>query len=51
MCDDNNISLVRLKFKRGGRGKLPSAVGPRELFQVIEAMYKGKGETSVHSCI
>ena len=38
------LSIVRLKFKRGGRGRLPSAVGPRELFQVIEAMYRGKGE-------
>ena len=38
------FSLVRLKFKRGGRGRLPSAVGPKELFQVIEAMYRGKGK-------
>ena len=38
------FSLVRLKFKRGGRGRLPSAVGPRELFQVIEAMYRGKSK-------
>ena len=41
------VSLVRLKFRRGGRGRLPSAVGPRELFQVIEAMYRGKGKTGI----
>ena len=35
---------VALKFRRQGRGRFLSAVGPRELFRVVKSMYRGKGE-------
>ena len=38
------IFPVHLKVKRRPRGKLPSAVGPKELFRVVENMYRGKGK-------
>ena len=34
---------MSLKPRRRGRGTLPSAVGSKELFNVVEEMFSGKG--------
>lgn len=39
-----HVLSVHLKFKGRRRGKLPSAVGPNELFKVVEEMYRGKSK-------
>lgn len=43
------IITVRLKFRRK-RGKNLSAVGPKELFEVIKKLYKGKSNGNYYSC-
>lgn len=37
------MSTVRLKLRRR-QGRLPSAVGPRELLRLVEKIYSGKSE-------
>ena len=43
-----HISLfsVRMKFRRKGH-RLLSALGPQELFRVVESLYRGKGESTL----
>ena len=40
---------VKLKMRRR-RGKLPSAVGPRELLNLVQKMYSGKGRLAGEPC-
>ena len=40
-CNLCAVFLVKMRFRKKG-GKMLSAVGPRELFHVIEELYRGQ---------